>query len=142
MKTLKKVFALFIALTCLFTNTVVYAMNETKVMTNDETKENILKVNIDKDGDLTYIEPAGIYEEANENSPFTWDNALVYFVLTDRFVNGDTSNDHSYGRGLTESGSPQEGLEGSKNTSNPGTFHGGDLKGLTEKVEEIGRAHV
>ncbi len=26
---------------------------------------------------------------------FTWDNANVYFLLTDRFYNGDTSNDHS-----------------------------------------------
>lgn len=30
----------------------------------------------------------------------TWDNASVYFILTDRFNNGNTSNDHSYGRGL------------------------------------------
>ncbi len=29
---------------------------------------------------------------------FTWDNANVYFLLTDRFYNGDTSNDHSYGK--------------------------------------------
>ena len=29
---------------------------------------------------------------------FTWDNASVYFLLTDRFKNGNTSNDHSYNR--------------------------------------------
>jgi alpha-amylase len=34
---------------------------------------------------------------ANEGaSTFSWDNATVYFLLTDRFNNGDTSNDHSY----------------------------------------------
>ncbi|MBD9050190.1 hypothetical protein, partial [Ruminococcus sp.] len=26
---------------------------------------------------------------------FSWDNASVYFLLTDRFRNGNTSNDHS-----------------------------------------------
>lgn len=31
-------------------------------------------------------------------------NALVYFLLTDRFNNGNTSNDHSYGRGLEKDG--------------------------------------
>ncbi len=73
----------------------------------------------------------------DEEIPFSWDNATVYFTLIDRFVNGDPSNDHSYGRGLqADESTPQVGLEGSKNTSNPGTFHGGDLKGLTQKVNE------
>ena len=30
-----------------------------------------------------------------ELKPFSWDNATVYFLLTDRFKNGDTSNDAS-----------------------------------------------
>ncbi|MBQ3600683.1 MAG: hypothetical protein II992_05690 [Lachnospiraceae bacterium] len=69
-----------------------------------------------------------------ENQKFSWDNATVYFVLTDRFLNGDTSNDHSYGRGMQADGkTPVAGLDTS---SNPGTFHGGDLKGITSKVEE------
>ena len=33
-----------------------------------------------------------------EDDGFTWDNANVYFLLTDRFKNGNTANDHSYGR--------------------------------------------
>ena len=57
---------------------------------------------------------------------FTWDNALVYFVLTDRFYNGNTTNDHSYGR--------KNGL--SPDPLNIATFHGGDLAGLTQKIEE------
>ena len=32
-------------------------------------------------------------------SSFSWDNASVYFLLTDRFNNGNPSNDHSYNRG-------------------------------------------
>ncbi|HIC0188631.1 TPA: alpha-amylase, partial [Klebsiella pneumoniae] len=31
-------------------------------------------------------------------APFDWHNATVYFVLTDRFVNGNPANDNSYGR--------------------------------------------
>ena len=51
------------------------------------------------------------------------DNPIVYFVLTDRFVNGDPSNDHSYGR--TREPAPKDDVA---------TFHGGDLRGLTEKL--------
>lgn len=53
-----------------------------------------------------------------------WRNAIVYFVLTDRFANGDPGNDRSYGRA-------PDGAE------EIGTFHGGDLKGLTERLDHI-----
>ncbi len=65
---------------------------------------------------------------------FSWDNATVYFVLTDRFLNADNSNDHSYGRGMKADKSSM--VDGLDTYSNPGTWHGGDLKGLTQKVEE------
>lgn len=60
---------------------------------------------------------------------FTWDNATVYFLLTDRFNNGNTSNDHSYNRGLTQNGSVA-----SYNTV--AAFQGGDFKGITQKINE------
>lgn len=56
---------------------------------------------------------------------FTWKNANIYFVLTDRFHNGDTSNDESYHRHKTAGG------------SDVATFHGGDIKGLTEKLDYL-----
>jgi len=52
------------------------------------------------------------------------DNPIIYFVMTDRFANGDPSNDHSYGR--TRETDPKADV---------GTFHGGDLRGLTAKLE-------
>lgn len=64
-------------------------------------------------------------------SDFSWDNASVYFLLTDRFYNGNTSNDHSYGRATDKSGSPLSGWN-----NNPGTFHGGDFAGITKKINE------
>ncbi|MCJ8169267.1 alpha-amylase [Atopomonas sediminilitoris] len=61
---------------------------------------------------------------AKSAAPFNWRNATVYFALTDRFANGDTSNDHSYGR------QPDGDDE-------IGTFHGGDLAGLTSKLDYL-----
>lgn len=66
-----------------------------------------------------------------EDDGFTWDNANVYFLLTDRFKNGNTSNDHSYGRTLDKDGKPLDGWD-----TNPGTFHGGDFAGVTQSIEE------
>ena len=51
------------------------------------------------------------------------DNPIVYFVVTDRFLDGDPSNNASYGRRK----------DGKKEI---GTWHGGDLAGLTKKLKE------
>lgn len=55
-------------------------------------------------------------------APFLWENANIYFLLTDRFSNGDPSNDVNFGR-TAETGK----LRG---------FEGGDLKGVIRKIEE------
>jgi alpha-amylase len=55
---------------------------------------------------------------------FNWDNATVYFMLTDRFNNGDKSNDHSFGR----RGDGKHEI---------GTWHGGDLQGIIDKLDYI-----
>ncbi len=57
-----------------------------------------------------------------EQTPFDWKAANVYFLLTDRFVNGDPNNDNLIKRDL-----PTGVLRG---------FMGGDLKGITQKIEE------
>lgn len=66
---------------------------------------------------------------SEKTAPFSWHNATVYFVLTDRFVNGDPTNDNSYGR-------HQDGMQ------EIGTFHGGDLKGLTSKLDYLQKLGV
>ena len=60
-----------------------------------------------------------------ESKPFSWDNVSLYFVMTDRFYDGDKSNNNSYGRISVDS-----------KGSTVGTFHGGDIKGLTKKLKE------
>jgi alpha-amylase len=51
-----------------------------------------------------------------------WNSATVYFLLTDRFLNGDTTNDHRLGR--ASDGGPLR------------SFQGGDLAGVLRKVNE------
>lgn len=63
-------------------------------------------------------------------SDFSWDNASVYFLLTDRFYNGNTSNDHSYGRGLDQNGQVINA------NTDAAFFHGGDFEGITKKINE------
>jgi len=55
---------------------------------------------------------------------FHWRNANIYFVMLDRFNNGNPNNDHSYGR-------KKDGL------NEIGTFHGGDLQGVIAKLDYI-----
>ena len=71
------------------------------------------------------------YVDPSKEDPFTWDNVNAYFVLTDRFYNGDTTNDHSYSR--------KNGLSGDENVA---TFHGGDLAGLTQKLDYFDKLGV
>ncbi len=57
------------------------------------------------------------------NLPFSWDNVTVYFLITDRFNNGDATNDNNFDR-----------QQNSKN--NELDFHGGDIPGVTQKIRE------
>lgn len=54
--------------------------------------------------------------------PFVWKNANVYFLMTDRFNNGDTTNDVNFGR--------------TDKTSELRKFMGGDIKGIIQKINE------
>ncbi|MBT8324018.1 MAG: alpha-amylase, partial [Winogradskyella sp.] len=63
-----------------------------------------------------------VQPSVNDEVPFVWENANIYFLLTDRFKNGDTSNDVNFNR-----------------TKKPGKlrgFEGGDIKGIMQKIKE------
>ena len=60
----------------------------------------------------------------NQETKFSWDNASVYFVITDRFYNSDPGREMAYGR---EKGNP-------KAIDDIGKFYGGNIAGLTEKL--------
>jgi alpha-amylase len=54
--------------------------------------------------------------------PFLWESANIYFLLTDRFYNADSLNDINFNR--------------TKPTAKMRGFEGGDIKGITKKIEE------
>ena len=65
---------------------------------------------------------AAVETEQAIETPFVWEGANLYFLLTDRFNNGKSENDTNFDR------SKQPGkLRG---------FQGGDIKGITQKVKE------
>jgi glycosidase len=59
---------------------------------------------------------------------------IIYFVLPDRFANGDVSNDRGGLKG--------DRLKTGFDPAHKGFFHGGDLKGLTDKLDYIQRLGV
>ena len=60
--------------------------------------------------------------DKKQEVPFVWEGANLYFLLTDRFNNGDKSNDVNFDR--------------SHNTGKLRGFEGGDLKGITQKIND------
>ena len=57
---------------------------------------------------------------------FDWDEAVIYFAVTDRFFDGDASNNDAYG-------------VGDYNTGEKGgsSYHGGDFAGLNQKLDYL-----
>ena len=61
-------------------------------------------------------------KKTRKKVPFVWEAASVYFLMTDRFNNGDKSNDVNFNR--------------TKTTGKLRGFEGGDIKGITKKIDE------
>jgi len=61
-------------------------------------------------------------ESEPERVPFLWENASIYFLLTDRFFNGNPGNDVNFNR--------------TKETAVLRGFEGGDIQGITEKIND------
>lgn len=61
-------------------------------------------------------------EEDKINKLFNWKAANIYFLLVDRFNNGDTTNDMNFNR--------------NKETAKLRGFEGGDIKGIIQKIKE------
>ncbi len=61
-------------------------------------------------------------ENYKRKTPFVWEGANIYFLLTDRFNNGNTANDTTLNR-TNESAK----LRG---------FMGGDISGITDKIND------
>lgn len=66
---------------------------------------------------LLLISASPVASFAKENS--VWQDELIYFIMVDRFYNGDPSNDFDV------------------NVDDPLAYHGGDFKGIMEKLDYI-----
>lgn len=73
---------------------------------------------------ITPKAPVGetIGEIEKSKAPFVWEGANMYFLLTDRFANGDKTNDITLGR--------------RKATAKLRGFEGGDIRGIIQKIDE------
>ncbi len=74
----------------------------------------------------THTDQAKITVKARQSvgkDDFDWDEARIYFMLTDRFFDGNSANNDPYGIGY--------------DPSKPGTYHGGDFKGITKKLDYL-----
>lgn len=67
-----------------------------------------------------------VTERDKKDGDFDWDEAVIYFAVTDRFFDGDASNNDAYG-------------VGDYDTSDKGgsSYHGGDFAGLTQKLDYL-----
>ncbi len=73
---------------------------------------------------LEYLQPAPLERpEATD-----WREEIIYFAMTDRFKNGDPTNDSGARR-------PDAADEGTSEAQNPLGWHGGDFAGLQQKIE-------
>lgn len=60
---------------------------------------------------------------SGKKDDFDWDEARIYFMLTDRFNNGDSSNDNPN--------------HSNYDTSHLETYHGGDFQGVIERLDYL-----
>ena len=67
-----------------------------------------------------------VTERVKNAGDFDWDEAVIYFTVTDRFFDGDASNNDAYGAG--------DYNVGEKGGS---SYHGGDFAGLNQKLDYL-----
>ena len=67
-----------------------------------------------------------VTERKKSAGDFDWDEAVIYFTVTDRFFDGDAGNNDAYGVGDYNTGEK----DGS-------SYHGGDFAGLNQKLDYL-----
>lgn len=98
------------AITLTATETITAGLKELPIQVYD------IYGNVYKDSATVTINP----QTSVGKDHFDWDEAVIYFMLTDRFNNGDTSNDSN-----------------KVNVADKGAYHGGDFKGVTSKLDYL-----
>ena len=107
---MKKFFSI---LTFIFILLFASACNQKSIPSNTSNKDVSIKENTVNDNKL-------VSETIKTDSNFS-SKDLIYFIMTDRFYDSDTSNDKF----------------SDVNKNNPRAYHGGDLKGVIDKLDYI-----
>ena len=92
-----------------------YSLPITVVDCNDKTVRTTVTVNV--------------VEKPENRDDFDWDEAVIYFMVTDRFYDGNPSNNGANGENTYKAaaaGKEKDGL-----------YHGGDFAGVTEKLDYL-----
>lgn len=71
-------------------------------------------------------------KEREKGNDFDWDEAVIYFAVTDRFFDGNTGNNDAYGAGDYNTDEATGSL----------SYHGGDFAGLTQKLDYLDQLGV
>lgn len=80
----------------------------------------IVDVNGEEHNTSTTVTVVPRVYDVNDNLDFGFDESSIYFMVTDRFFNGDTNNDDPNGNNYDKTA--------------PYTYHGGDFAGITKKI--------
>ncbi len=105
---------------------------EHTIAINDSTTAGVKTLSIhiqDETGEsfTTEVEVEVVTREIESELDFDWDEAVIYFMLTDRFSDGDLSNNNPNGEDY--------------DTDHSETYHGGDFQGIIDRLdylEELG----
>ncbi|WP_311487588.1 alpha-amylase family glycosyl hydrolase [uncultured Helcococcus sp.] len=73
---------------------------------------------------LIFNSGANVFAE-KENKEIAWDEEIIYMVLTDRFYDGDESNNNPHN------------IDGSYDKDHLEAYHGGDFRGIIEKIDYL-----
>ena len=96
-----------------------------------------VKVTLIDDCDMVYTATATVNVKARTKTAntstklgtFDWDEAVIYFAITDRFFDGNSANN---------TGDPNSTADDAAfNKADPGSYHGGDFAGLTQKINYL-----
>ncbi|MBS4456109.1 pullulanase [Tuanshanicoccus lijuaniae] len=71
-----------------------------------------------------------VIEHKKQAGDLDWDEQVIYFMVTDRFKDGDTTNNNPYK------------LPYDKAVNKGGVYHGGDFKGIIEKLDYLQKLGV
>lgn len=71
----------------------------------------------------TEVQVEVLPREKTDESDFDWDEAVIYFLLTDRFMDGDSSNNNPNGENY--------------DTNHAETYHGGDFQGVIDRLDYL-----